>query len=217
VFTGTLSIGGTQFMTVVVQQTATTSIKLASLRLAGTTTTVSVPVSIQLGTLSSDGLTCSSTTSVTVTPALTNQINQQLIAGTYCVAIVDAGSLTGDLDFAVRIDQAANTSALGTPGTETFSSNLYPSGTAMRTFAASQSGNISVSVTSVTPAAAIGLGLGVPNTDSSDCAFTTTLTTTAGSGNSINATADAGTYCVKVFDAAGLRDRVLFSVQITHQ
>jgi hypothetical protein len=130
------------------------------------------------------------------------------------VSIADLGSLMSDVDFAIRINQSANTTAIGSAGTDTFSSNLYPLGVATRTFGASQSGNVTVTLASVTPAATLGIGLGIPNNN--DCVLNTSVITALGSGTTMSANADAGTYCVRMFDAGQLTNRVLFNVSIVH-
>jgi hypothetical protein len=214
VFSGILSVQATDFQSFTVSTSATVNVLLGSLTISGTSTTVSLPLRLSLGSPTSDGTACTASTTVTVSPALTSQINQSLIAGTYCVAISDAGSLTSDLVFAIRINQTANTTAPGHAGTETFSSNLYPLGAAVRTFAASQSGNVTVALSNVTPAASVGIGLGV--SDGSNCFLNTAVVTTPGAGTQLSASADAATYCVKMFDTGQLSGRVLFDVTITH-
>ena len=214
VFSGTLSAQGTDFQAFTVATSATVNVLLASLTLTGTTTTLSLPLQLALGTLTSDGLGCTASSTVTATPALASQINQSLIAGTYCVSVTDSGSLTSDVDFAIRINQSAYTSAPGQAGTETFSSNLYPRGVVARTFAVSQSGNVTVTLSSITPAASVGMGLGIPN--NADCILNTSLITTPGSGAEMSSNAEAGTFCVRMFDTGQLNGRVLFDVKIAH-
>jgi hypothetical protein len=173
-----------------------------------------MPLQLTVGTLNTDGSACTGSATVTATPSLTSQYNQSLIPGTYCVQLADTGGLTSGVDFAIRVNQSANTSAVGQAGTETFSSNLYPLGVVARTFAVSQSGNVTVTLASVTPAAAVGFGLGIPNNN--DCALNTSLITTPGAGADLSSAAEAGTYCVRLFDTGQLPGRVLFDVKIVH-
>jgi hypothetical protein len=214
VFTGTLSAQGMYFQGFSVTSQATVTVDLAGLTKAGTMTTVSMPLQLTLGTLNADGSACTGTTTVTASPSLTSQINQSLIAGTYCVQLVDAGSLTSDVNFAIRVNQSANTTVVGQAGTETWSSNLYPLGVLTRTFAVTQAGNVTVSLSSVTPAAALGIGIGVPNNN--DCVLNTSLVTTPGAGANLSTTTEVGTFCVRLFDTGQLPGRVLFNVTITH-
>jgi hypothetical protein len=74
---------------------------LASLTLANTGPTLSVPVNLGLGVPA--GIGCGVTQSVTVGPALTPQIAVTLDPGIYCVNIQDAGNLTSQVNFAIRI------------------------------------------------------------------------------------------------------------------
>jgi hypothetical protein len=217
IYSGTLSMGGTQFQAFDVLQALGVTVTLTGLRMSGTSTTVSTPVKLSIGSPASDLSSCVGTSSLTVTPGFTSQISQQLIGGGYCFSLSDLGGLTGDVDFTVRLTQsAAGAVNLGAAGTETFSSNIYPLGSDTRTFAASQSGSVVATLQSVSPAAALGFGVVVPAADNT-CMLTTSFTVAAGSNQQFSAQADPGTYCVKVYDAGGLQTRVLFQVQITHQ
>ena len=215
VFSGTLSMQGTQLRVFSVVQTSQTVLTLASLKRSGTNTTVSVPLTLVLGTPTTDASTCTPSTTLTVSPALTAHFNQQLIAGTYCVSLTDPGNLTDTVDFGVRINQSANATPVGKAGTEAFSTNLYRAGSVMRTFATSQSGSISVMLNGVSPATSVGFGLGVPG--ASECFLYSSTTSTPGTSQELSASADSGAYCVKVFDTGLVADRVLFDMKITHQ
>ena len=214
-FVATLSPQGSQFKTFNVLQTATTTITLASEISDGAT--VSAPLTLLLGSLSADGNDCAGSTTVTVAPALTAHIKQSLAVATYCVKVSDPGSLSGNVDFGVIISQAADTTVLGSPaGTDTFSSNLYPMGAVVRTFSMTQTGQATVTLSSVSPAASVGIGVGMTS-DGNNCLLNQLVVTTPGSGTTISATADAGLYCVKVYDPGSLANRVVFTAQITHQ
>jgi hypothetical protein len=217
IFAGTLAPQGTRFLPFDVVQSSTAAVTLAGLRPSGTNTAVSVPLALSLGTVATGGTTCDILTTVTVTPALTSHISRDVTGGqNLCVQLSDPGNLTGDTDFAVRVQQSSALGPLGQAGTETFSTNLYPQGYANRTFAQSEGGPVTVRLTSASPAAALGLGLGVTQTGS-DCYFSRTVVSTPGQPAELTADADLGEYCVRVFDPGGLPDRVLFSVQITHK
>jgi hypothetical protein len=215
VFTGTLSpraVGAHGFN---VQQDADVAITLIALMASGTNTAVPGPVALRLGTFGSDGTTCNGAATASATPALTVHLTQQLTIGAYCVAVVDEGGLSGSADYAVRVQQSANVVALGRAGTERFSSNLYIGGALHRTFATAERGDIRVSLKSVLPAAAIAFGLGA-SSDGSTCYLHKTTITTPGEPAELSATAEAGAYCVKVFDPGGLADRVVFDIEIAH-
>jgi hypothetical protein len=214
VFFGTLSPQSTQFHEVDVLQSASVIVTLVGLTTPGTNETISTPITLLLGTLSGDA--CVGSTTVAATPALTAHLTQQLSTGAYCVAVSDGGGLSSPADFSVRIVQTANVDAIGQAGTDTFSSNLYPGSTDVRTFATAQRGDILVKLLNVTPAAAITFGLGVTS-DGSNCLLHKAVVSTPGSPSEFAATADAGSYCVKVSDPGGLADRVTFNIEIQHQ
>lgn len=215
-FTGTLSVQGSKFHSFSLPANATATVTLASLRLAGTNTTLSVPVRLLLGSPSADGATCTGTTTATGTPRLTAHLSQDLVPGAYCVSVADIGELPGDVDFGVRIFLFSGDVSQGQAGTEKFSSNLYPGGTVNRTFVTNQSGDIVVTLTDVQPGASIGFGLGI-TTNNSDCLFNQATIGSSGSRAELRAQADSGGYCVRVFDPGTLPNRVTFFIDITHQ
>lgn len=215
-FTGTLSARGVQIYPFTTLQTTTAKVTFASLVASGTTSTLSLPMTIGLGTPSADLTTCNSTTTVTTSPALTTQITQSLSAGSYCVVVADTGSLSGDATFGIRITQTTVSYTQGQAGTETFSSNLYPGGAINRTFAVSATGPIRVTLSGVSPASGLGVGLGVTS-NAVNCYLHTAVVSTPGSSAELNATGDPDSYCVRVFDPGTLAQRVVFQIQIAHQ
>lgn len=215
IFSGTLSPQGTQFKAFSLTFSASTAITLASLT-TSPTNVVSVPMTLMFGTPAADLLSCTASNTQTVTPSLTTHYTQNLVTGTYCVAIADPGNLTGDTNFAIRIRQTLALPGFGTAGTETFSTNLYPGSFTNRTFGVSANGEVKVALAGVSPQASVGLGLGVTNDALSDCYLNKVVVSTPGAAPQLTATAEVGAYCVKVFDPGGLADRVLFNVQITH-
>jgi hypothetical protein len=214
IFTDTLSPQGSKMKVFVLTFQAQTRVTLASLTSGATA--LSVPLVLTFGTPSADATTCTPTSTVTVTPALTTQITQELVTGTYCVGIADAGSLTGDVTFAVRIRKSLAPPDFGKAGTDTISTNLYPGGKINRTFGVTASGEVKLALTGVNPQATLGLGIGVTQDTFDDCYLNKIVVTTAGSQPQLTANVEPGIYCVKVFDPGGLPDRVTFSASITH-
>ena len=105
------------------------------------------------------------------------------------------------------------------PATEVFASAVYPQGVSTQTFVAAQAGTISVALTTVgpIPTTALGLGLGVPNSTAPVCRLTITVHATAGPSALITAAADAGTYCVAVYDIGFVpASGASFSVSVVH-
>jgi hypothetical protein len=214
IFTDTLSPQGTKMKVFTLTFQAQTRLTFASLTRG--TTALSLPLVITLGTPSTDGTTCTATSTATVTPALTTHVTQELVTGTYCVGVADAGSLTGDVTFAVRIRKSLAPPSFGNAGTQTFSTNLYPGGTINRSFGVTANGEVKFGLTGVTPQANLGLGIGVAADSFDDCYLNKIIVTAPGSQPQLTANVEPGIYCVKVFDAGGLPDRVTFSASITH-
>jgi hypothetical protein len=214
VFTGTLDPLASAFYNFNVVQSETATIALGSLTVGNMV--ISAPMSLGLGTLASDALSCNPTQSVTATPGLQTQITASLLTGTYCVRIADTGSLAQTTNFAVRINQNVGTAPPGTPATENFATLLYPGGTDSKYFAVNQSGTINVMLTGVTPPSPVAVGLGIA--DSSDVVCSLNMLQTAGAGQQLafSAAVDPGIYCVSIADTGTLTDRVRFTATVDH-
>jgi hypothetical protein len=215
IFGGTVSPGGSQTFSFNVNSPAQTLITFGSLRQSGgSNTTLSTPMKLLLGSPnSSDPTGCSGSTSQTGPPALVAQISQSLIVGTYCVVLSDPGNLSSGADFGIRVTQSTGISALGTPGTDTFSTNLYPGGVTDKTFGVTAQGTVTVTLTDVRPGANIGFGVGL-SADQASCNLYQSVN--SGTTKSVTVTAEAGIYCVRAFDPGGLPDRVTFTIQTIH-
>jgi len=61
-----------------------------------------------------------------------------------------------------------------------------------------------------------GVGVGVPRVTGGGCRLGVSVNTSAGSSPQISAPADAGQYCVQVYDLGTLRDPVGFALKIDH-
>lgn len=99
-------------------------------------------------------------------------------------------------------------------GNESWSGVLAPGGASSRSFTVSANGTITVTLTDV--GTAVGLGVGVPRVTGGGCRLGVAVTATAGSTPQISTPADAGQYCVQVFDLGSLRDPVGFALKISH-
>jgi hypothetical protein len=105
------------------------------------------------------------------------------------------------------------------PVTETLNGSMAKGGIAVRTFTATQSGTVSVTLTSVVPSSGIvlGLGIGIPVANSADCRFSQTVNTPAGAAVQLTAAVDAGTYCAGAYDIGNVgSDGVTVTVTVTH-
>ena len=101
-FTGTLVVMGSKGRQFSVFQTgAKTSIMLASLLSNGSPVPSTTTVKVGIGTWNDPDCTLTSPTSYS--PSLQPAFSVDLSVGTQCVGINDAGTLTGPVDFAIRI------------------------------------------------------------------------------------------------------------------
>jgi hypothetical protein len=95
----------------------------------------------------------------------------------------------------------APTAAVPTAGTETFVGQMAPGGAAIRTFIASATGTVSITLSTTDPGGILlGLGIGIPGTNIGSCDMTKTLQTRAGATAQITASVEAGYYCAGAFD-----------------
>jgi len=97
---------------------------------------------------------------------------------------------------------------------ESWSSVVAPGGQSTRSFTVNASGTIAVTLTNAD--VTLGLGVGLPRTSGGGCRLSVTVNTSAGSSPQISAPADAGQYCVQVYDLGTLRDPAGFALKIDH-
>jgi hypothetical protein len=94
---------------------------------------------------------------------------------------------------------------------------LYPRGIATESFVLSQNGTIGVTLTNAGSVSALGIGLGIPNPNAPGCVLTTTVTAGASSTAQITTGADAGTYCVSIYDVGFVPPTgVTFTISVSH-
>jgi hypothetical protein len=121
----------------------------------------------------------------------------------------------------VACNETANPTAptaVASPVTVVYESQLYPRGAASRTLAVAQSGTVILTLTSVRPDQGIelGVGLGIPRADGGGCHLSQSVSAVSGSATQLSANVDAGTYCVKIFDLGTLANEVSFAITIVH-
>jgi hypothetical protein len=215
-FSGSLPVQGSSFYSFTVATAGTVSLSLSSLTSNPLSPASSSVVRLGLGVPLGTG--CSVSTSIDTAAGLTTQLTAPVNPDVYCVNIADIGNLTGPTDFTILIRQNFTPpSSTTAPVTETFASFLASGGSSTHRFPISQGGTISITLTSVTPSAIVGLGIGIPGSTSSNCEFSSSLSTTSGTTPQLTVTADAGTYCVQLYDPGGLNSPgVSFSATITH-
>lgn len=102
------------------------------------------------------------------------------------------------------------------PASETFTSNLTVQGSAWRFVNAIAGGTVTAILTTTDqPEKVVGLGIGL-RSSASGCLVTRDVIAAAGSSLRIDATVDAGAYCIKVFDTGTLTTPMNFTVSITY-
>ena len=105
-----------------------------------------------------------------------------------------------------------------TPVTDLFESQFGIQGSATRTFSVAETGTVSLTLTAAGPPAdvAVGLGIGIPRSTGTGCTLSRSVTATASTVPQLTTTAEAGSYCVRVFDVGALTGDVRFSVSVQH-
>ena len=100
-FTGTLAPRGSAFYPFTVPQDSGVFLTLASVAPSSGRGAVATPLALGLGVPRGTG--CAVTTQVVVAADLAAQLREWRTAGVHCASLADAGALTADVAFAVRI------------------------------------------------------------------------------------------------------------------
>jgi hypothetical protein len=98
--------------------------------------------------------------------------------------------------------------------TENWSSVVAPGGTSTRSFTVNRAGPIVVTLT--TAATTLGLGVGLSRTSGGGCRLGVAVNASPGTTPQINTQADAGQYCVQVYDLGTIIDPIGFALKIEH-
>jgi hypothetical protein len=101
-----------------------------------------------------------------------------------------------------------------TTGSENWSSTVAPGGQSTRSFTVNAAGTISVTLTAAGDT--LGLGIGLPRVSGGGCRLGVTVNTGPGSAPQLTTSADAGQYCVQVYDLGTVREPVGFALKIDH-
>ena len=104
------------------------------------------------------------------------------------------------------------TTTATSPVTETWTGLIAPGGTASRSFVTSQTGTVTITLTSAD--APLGIGVGIPRTQNGGCRLAVSQLATG--GTSVSIPAEAGTYCVQLFDEGIVVKQAGFVVQIVY-
>ncbi len=109
-----------------------------------------------------------------------------------------------------------STTTSASPATFTFASLIGPRRSAARTFTTSVAGTITVTLSSLgDPDKVIGLGVGV-SAGTAPCSLATSVLTGPASTAQIAVSADAGSYCVQVWDPGVLTRETPFELTVVH-
>jgi hypothetical protein len=103
--------------------------------------------------------------------------------------------------------------------TENFTGTVDPGGSAFNTFnVANSGGQVNVILTAAGPPATIYMGLAIGTYASSTCTLLSGASTLAQGGATaqLSGTANAGAYCVEVFDAGNQTGQISYAVTVTH-
>jgi hypothetical protein len=96
-----------------------------------------------------------------------------------------------------------------------FSSVINPGSAASREFTLTSGGTVAVTLTTTSPAGvALGVGIGIPRSSGS-CALSAGVPAIAGSVAQIAMTAEAATYCAKVYDLGTVTEPTAFTIVIS--
>lgn len=107
-------------------------------------------------------------------------------------------------------------SSTTSPTTITFTSHLSVNGSTTRAFTTSAAGTIRLTLSSLGNGSQVaGVGIGVPAT-SAPCSLAVSTVTGPGSNAQVVTSADAGTYCVQVYDTGRLTGDLEFSLKIEY-
>ena len=103
-------------------------------------------------------------------------------------------------------------------GTETFTGQMAPGGTAVHSFTASATGTVSVTLTATDPPSTlVGLGIGIPGSNIGGCDMTKSIQARPGTTAQLTAGVEAGAYCAGAFDVGGLgAGGVLVTFSVAH-
>ena len=96
---------------------------------------------------------------------------------------------------------------------ENWSGVVAPGGASTRSFTVSSAGTI---VVTLTAGPTIGLGVGLPRTTGGGCRLGVAVNASPDTTPQITTQADAGQYCVQVYDLGTLTDPSGFALKIEH-
>jgi len=102
--------------------------------------------------------------------------------------------------------------------TETFTGSVDVSSSDSHPFTVAQAGEVDITLTAAGPPATIFMGLGIGTPSGASCALIAGGTTNAqaGSAAQLAGTANAGTYCVAVYDIGNQTAAITYTLTVAH-
>ncbi len=126
------------------------------------------------------------------------------------------GLLTAACGSDTTTSPSSTTTTATSPVVDTFSSLLAIRGSTARTFAMSGAGTIRVTLSALgNGSSTVGVVVGVPATGA-PCSPSVSVVTGPGTSPQIVTAADAGSYCVQVYDPGRLTEDTAFTLTIEH-
>lgn len=103
------------------------------------------------------------------------------------------------------------------PTTVTWTNTLLMPGTISRSFAATQAGSVSVTLTSLGASPVpVQLGIGIPEAGGGGCILSQTVPALPATEPLFQTTVDTGVFCLKIYHAGGATAAVGFSITLVH-
>jgi len=119
---------------------------------------------------------------------------------------------------ACKGDSTSSTPTTPTTKTDTFNGTVPVGGSSINNFTATDSGQVSVTLTAAGPPATIpmGVGVGTPGTGACGVLPGASVTTGAGATAQLTGLVSAGTLCVTVYDVGNQTAAVTYSLTVVH-
>jgi hypothetical protein len=99
---------------------------------------------------------------------------------------------------------------------DTFSGSLAVQGTVTHRFTVNQAGPVGITLLRTGPTTTVSVGLGVGTISEPNCTLLNTLTTPAGAMPQISGTANAGIYCLSIYDVGNLQGPTEYLIAVAH-
>ena len=102
--------------------------------------------------------------------------------------------------------------------TETFTGTVSVAGSDFHTFTAAQTGEIDITLTAAGPPATIFMGLAIGTVAGTTCTHLSggAVNTPAGTAPQLTGTANAGTYCIDIYDVGNQTGSITYTVAVAH-